>query len=60
MRGFYTVLGWVTWRAAKWYLAKRLGLARKARRLRLVLTVAAVGGGAFAASRRLRQGGPTA
>lgn len=60
MRGFYTVLGWITWRAAKWYLAKRLGLARKARKAGLLLTAVAVGGGAFAASRRLGRGGPAA
>lgn len=45
-RGFYTLLGWATWRAAKWYVARKLGLKRKARTGALVLVGAAAVGGA--------------
>jgi hypothetical protein len=50
-RGFYTLLGWATWKAAKWYVARRLGLRSKAKKGAIVLAVAAVGGGAYAATR---------
>ncbi len=49
-RGFYTLIGWATWKGAKWYVAKRLGLHRP-RRLRtvgLVLAGTVVAGGATA------------
>ncbi|MEV4421797.1 hypothetical protein AB0L40_17700 [Patulibacter sp. NPDC049589] len=54
-RGFYTLLGWATWKAAKWYVAKRLGLRRKAKKGAVVLALVAAGGGAFAVARS-RQG----
>lgn len=50
-RGFYTLVGWATWKGAKWYVAKRLGLHRPRRRLRtvgVVLAGTAVAGGATA------------
>lgn len=50
-RGFYTLIGWATWKGAKWYVARRLGLHRPRRRLRtvgLVLAGTAVAGGATA------------
>lgn len=47
-RGFYTLVGWATWKGAKWYVARRLGLHRPHRKLRivglLVLGTVAVGG----------------
>lgn len=51
-RGFYTLIGWATWKGAKWYVAKRLGLHRPRRRLRtvgLLLVGTAVVGGTTAA-----------
>lgn len=46
-RGFYTLIGWATWKGTKWYVARRLGLHRshKLRTAGLVLlgTVAAGG-----------------
>jgi hypothetical protein len=51
-RGFYTLIGWATWKAAKWYLARKLGLRSKARKGAVVLLVAAAGGGAFSVARR--------
>lgn len=50
-RGFYTLLGWATWKAAKWYVAKKLGLRSKAKKGAIVLVLAAAGGGAYAATR---------
>jgi hypothetical protein len=50
-RGFYTLVGWATWKGAKWYVARRLGLHRPRRRLRtagLVLVGTAAVGGATA------------
>lgn len=50
-RGFYTLIGWATWKGAKWYVARRLGLHRRRRVLRtvgLVLAGTAVAGGATA------------
>jgi hypothetical protein len=51
-RGFYTLLGWVTWKGAKWYVARRLGLRSKARKGAIVLVLAAAGGGAFSVARQ--------
>jgi len=53
-RGFYTLLGWATWKAAKWYVARRLGLRSKAKKGAIVLVLVAAGGGAFAATRSSR------
>lgn len=50
-RGFYTLLGWATWKAARWYVARRLGLRSKARKGAVVLVLVAAGGGAYAAVR---------
>lgn len=50
-RGFYTLLGWATWKAARWYVAKKLGLRSKAKKGAIVLVLAAAGGGAYAATR---------
>ena len=50
-RGFYTLVGWATWKGAKWYVARRLGLHRRRRRLRtagLVLAGTVVAGGTTA------------
>ncbi|CAB4961940.1 unannotated protein [freshwater metagenome] len=57
-RGFYTLLGWATWKAAKWYVAKRLGLRSKAKKGAIVLVLAAACGGAYAATRG-RGGSPS-
>ncbi|EHN10286.1 hypothetical protein PAI11_28160 [Patulibacter medicamentivorans] len=58
-RSFYTLLGWVTWRAARWYVVRRLGLKRKARKGAIVLLgAAAVGGTAWAIRSRDRLGSP--
>ncbi|WP_026912277.1 hypothetical protein [Patulibacter minatonensis] len=57
-RGFYTLLGWVTWKAAKWYVAKRLGLRSKAKKGAVVLALVAAGGGAFAYARSQSQQTP--
>ncbi|WP_320670060.1 hypothetical protein [Patulibacter defluvii] len=60
-RSFYTLLGWATWRAARWYVARRLGLKRRARKGAVVLLgAAAVGGTVWAIQARERRpgGGP--
>ena len=59
-RGFYTLLGWATWKAARWYVARRLGLRSKAKKGAIVLVLVAAGGGAFAASRARGGSGPGA
>ncbi|WP_022928492.1 hypothetical protein [Patulibacter americanus] len=51
-RGFYTLIGWVGWKGAKWYVARKLGLRSKARKGAVVLLLAAAGGGAFSVARR--------
>lgn len=51
-RGFYTVVGWATWKGAKWYVRRRLGLRSKARKGAVVLVLVAAGGGAFSVARR--------
>jgi hypothetical protein len=56
-RGFYTLVGWATWKGARWYLARKLGLRSKARKGAVVLLLAAAGGGAFSVARR--RGGTT-
>lgn len=57
-RGFYTLLGWITWRVAKWYVLRRLGLGRKLAKGALLLAGAgAVGGTALAIRARSSSGG---
>lgn len=57
-RGMYTLLGWITWRVAKWYLVRRLGLQRKLAKGALVLAgTAAVGGTALVIRSRATSAG---
>jgi hypothetical protein len=56
-RGFYTLIGWTTWKAAKWYVARRLGLRSKARKGAIALVLVAAGGGAYSVAKRSRAAG---
>jgi len=60
-RSFYTLLGWATFRVARWYVVRRLGLRRRATKgAVLVLGAAAVGGTAWAIRAASRPSGPGA